>query len=161
MRYLIREKIFSFSDSFTINDESGRPCYEIVGKILSIGNKLNLYDMEGRNLFYIEQKVFRFLPEYNIYEGNNVVARIQKEFTFFKPKFTINSSYGNFTIDGDVFAYNFNIMKNGRPIAWINKKFLSFSDTYSVDISDEENQGFILSLVIVLDQVFHDNRNNS
>ncbi|MBU5428138.1 LURP-one-related family protein [Tissierella pigra] len=161
MRYLIKERIFSFSDSFTINDENGRPFYEIVGKILSIGNKLNLYDMEGRNLFYIEQKIFRFLPEYNIYEGENLVAKVQKEFTFFKPKFTIDSFYGNFTIDGDILAYNFNIIKDGRPIAWISKKFLSFSDTYSVDISDEENQPFILALVIVLDQVFHDNRNNN
>ncbi|WMM24530.1 LURP-one-related family protein [Tissierella sp. MB52-C2] len=161
MRYLIRERIFSFSDSFTINDENNRPYYEVVGKVFSIGNKLNLYDMNGRNLLYIEQKIFRFLPEYIIYEGNKVVARIQKEFTFFKPKFTIDSSYGDFTIDGDVFAYNFNIIKNGRPVAWISKKFLSFSDTYSIDIADEENHAFILSLVIVLDQVFHDNRNNN
>lgn len=161
MRYLVRERIFSFSDSFTIDDENGRPCYEIVGKVFSIGNKLNLYDMQGRALIYIEQKVFRFLPEYTIYEDNSVVAKVQKELTFFKPKFTINSSYGHFTIEGDIFAYNFNIMKNGKSVAWVSKKFMSFSDTYSVDIVDEENQAFILGLVIVLDQIHHDNRNNS
>lgn len=82
MRYLIREKIFSISDRFTINDEDNRPCYEVVGKILSFGNKLNLYDMLGNNNIYIEQKIFRFLPEYIIYKNGSIVGRINKEFTF-------------------------------------------------------------------------------
>lgn len=159
MRYLIREKIFSISDRFTINDEDNRPCYEVVGKILSFGNKLNLYDMLGNNNIYIEQKIFRFLPEYIIYKNGSIVGRINKEFTFFVPKFTIRSKYGHFTIDGDIFAHDFSILKDGRPIAWISKKWVSFSDTYSVDISDEEDQAFILSIVIVLDQIFYDNRN--
>ncbi|WP_353095494.1 LURP-one-related family protein [Tissierella praeacuta] len=159
MRYLIREKIFTISDRFTINDENNRPCYEVVGKILSFGNKLNLYDMAGNSIIYIEEKILRFLPEYLIYQGSSIIGKIKKEFTFFIPKLTIESKYGHFTIDGDVFAHDFNILKDGRAIAWISKKWVSFSDTYAVDISDEENQGFILSLVIVLDQIFHDNKN--
>ena len=30
------------------------------------------------------------------------------------------------------------------------------SDTYGVDIADDEDYGFILALVIVIDQVLHD-----
>lgn len=159
MRYLIKEKIFSFADRFIINDESGYPHYEVVGKIFSIGNKLDMCDMQGNSILYIEQKVFRFLPEYTIYKDGIIVGRINKEFTLFRSKFSIDSKYGNFSIDGDVFQHDFNILKNGRPIAWISKKWISFSDTYSIDIVDEEDHAFILSMVIVLDQIFHDNRN--
>ncbi|MBU5439452.1 LURP-one-related family protein [Tissierella sp. MSJ-40] len=161
MRYLIREKIFTFADKFVINDENGRSHYEVVGKILSIGNKLNIYDMNGRNVVYIEQKVLRFLPEYLIYREGKIIGKINKELTLFRPRFRIESSYGNFTIDGDVFHHNFNILKNGRPVSWISKKWVSFSDTYSVDISDGEDHAFILAIVIVLDQIFYDNKNRN
>ncbi|HSH35224.1 LURP-one-related/scramblase family protein [Schnuerera sp.] len=162
MRYIIKEKIFTFADRFNIEDENGYPQYEVVGKIFSLGNKLRIYDLNGQELIYIEQEVFRFLPEYNIYKEESLIGKIKKEFTFFKPKFQIESSYGNFTVEGDVFHHDFNILKNGNPIAWINKKWVSFSDTYSVDILDEEDQPFILSIIIVLDQIFYDgNRSNS
>ena len=162
MRYIIKEKVFTFADRFNIEDQYGSPQFEVVGKIFSLGNKLNIYDLNGKELIYIEQKVFRFLPEYDIYREGNLIGKIKKEFTFFKPKFYIESTYGNLTIDGDVFHHNFNILRDGKPIAWINKKWISFSDTYSVDISDEEDQSFVLSIVIVLDQIFYDgNRNNS
>jgi len=52
-------------------------------------------------------------------------------------------------------------MKNGVPVAVVSKKFFSFSDTYGVDIADNENHAFILALVIVIDQVLHDNENNN
>lgn len=159
MRYLIKEKIFSLSDRFTISDENGYSQYEVVGKILSIGNKLDLYDMHGNKMLYIEQRVLRFLPEYIIYEGGSVVGRINKEFTFFRPKFRIESQYGKFSIDGNVFLHDFNILKDNSPVAWINKKWVSLSDTYSVDIAAGENQAFILAVVIVLDQIFYDNKN--
>lgn len=160
MRYLVREKIFSFSDRFAIHDMNGNVRFEVEGKIFSFGNKLKIYDMHGRELIYIEQKVWRFLPEYNIYKGDRLIARVKKELTLFRPRFIIESQYGNLTIDGEVFAHNFNILKNGRPIAWISKKWISFSDTYSVEISDGEDEAFIISLVIVLDQILYDNRNN-
>lgn len=159
MRYLIKERIFSFADRFTINDESNRPQYEVVGKIFAIGNKLNFYDIRGKHILYIEQKIFRLLPEYSIYEDGRVSGKVYKELTLFKPKFTIDSVYGSFTIEGSVLKHDFNILKNGRPIAYINKKWISFSDTYSVEINDEENHAFILALIIVLDQIYYDNRN--
>lgn len=161
MRYLVREKVFSLSDRFNIQDENGNIRFEVEGKIFSLGNKLRIYNTNGKELIYIEQKVWRLLPEYNIYKDNRLLAKVKKELTFFRPRFIIESQYGDLTIDGDVFAHNFNILKNGRPIAWVSKKWVSFSDTYSVEILDSEDDAFILSLVIVLDQILYDNRNNS
>ena len=82
MRYLIKEKIFTFADRFRIENDKGYPQYEVVGKILSLGNKLHIYDMDGRELIYIEEKIFRFLPEYTIYREDNILAKIRKELTF-------------------------------------------------------------------------------
>ena len=159
LRFIVRQKIFSFADRFNITDEVGTPKYQVEGKFFTIGKKLDIYDMQENHLIYIEQEIFRFLPEYYLHENDEVVAKVKKELTFFKPKVNIESKYGDFTIDGSVFAYNFTVSKDGIVVARISKEFLSFSDTYGVEIYGD-NEAFLLALVIVIDQIFHDNRNN-
>jgi uncharacterized protein YxjI len=56
---------------------------------------------------------------------------------------------------------NFNILRDGRQVAEVSKRWFAWSDTYGVDISDEEDPVFILALVIVIDQVIHDNNHNN
>lgn len=156
VRYIIRQKVFSFGDSFTIKDEMQNDRYIVKGKVFSFGDKLRIYDMAGNEVVYIEQKMFKFLPEYNIYLNGQHAARVKKEFKLFSHKFNIESSMGQYTVEGNFFGFDFNILKNGNLVATISKKFFAFSDTYGVDISDNENQPFLLALVIVIDQVVHD-----
>lgn len=160
MKYLVRQKVFSLGDNFTIKNEYGEDCFRVYGKIFSLGNKLHLTDLQDRELYYIEQRLFRFLPEYNIYQNGTPVAHVKKTFSLFRPNFEITSVYGKYSISGNFFAYDFTIFKNGDPVAVISKKWFSFSDTYGVSVDDREDAAFILALVIVIDQVYHDNDNN-
>lgn len=161
MRYQIRQKVFSFGDNFTIKGENDEPRFIVRGRVFSLGDKLTLEDLNGNELFYIEQRIFKLLPEYHIYQNGMEAAMVKKEFTFFKPRFHIESRYGNFDVEGDVFGYNFRVLKNGRTVAAVNKKWFAFSDTYGVEVEDGENQAFMLALVIVIDQVIHDNSRNN
>ncbi len=156
MRYVVKQRVFSFGDNFTIKDEAGNDCFVVKGKVFTFGDKLSMYDMYGQELVYIEQRLFRFLPEYSIYYRGQLYATVKKEFTFFKPKFNIQSYVGNYTIQGEFFNLDFSIFKEGRHVATVSKKWLSWGDTYSVDIAEDEDHAFILALVIVIDQVLHD-----
>lgn len=158
MRYLIRQRVFSFGDNFTIKDETGQDRYVVQGKVFSLGDKLKIQDLMGNELFYIEQQLFRFLPEYYIYAGGQQVASVKKQLTFFTPKFMIDSVYGSYDIEGDFFGYDFQITKDGRVVAVISKQWFSFSDTYGIDIEDGEDHAFLLTLAIVIDQVLHDEK---
>ena len=161
MRYLIRQKVFSFGDNFTIKNEYDEDCFIVRGKVFSFGDKLRLYNMNEQELFYIEQKLFKFLPEYNIYSNGQDVAKVKKDLAFFRQSFSIQSIYGDFSIDGNVFAHDFSIYRGGAQIAIISKKWFSFSDSYGVDIDDGVDHAFILALVIVLDQVLHDSNHSN
>lgn len=156
MRYLVRQRVFSFGDNFTIKDENEQDRYIIQGKVFSFGDKLKLMDLNGNELFYIEQQLFRFLPEYYIYAGGEQMASVKKQLTLFTPKFVINSVYGSYEIEGNIFGYDFQIYKDGRMVAIINKKWFAFSDCYGVEIVDGEDHAFLLTLAIVIDQVLHD-----
>ncbi|NLM43981.1 MAG: hypothetical protein GX201_08230 [Clostridiales bacterium] len=161
MRFMVKQKIFSFGDNFTIKDEMGNPHFQVRGRVFSLGDKLRLYDMKGNEVVYIEQKLFKLLPEYTLYYNGMPAAKVKREFTFFRPRFSIQSFIGDYTIEGNFWGMDFNILKNGIIVAQVSKRWFSFGDTYGVDISDDENYAFILALVIVIDQVIHDNNHNN
>ena len=50
--------------------------------------------------------------------------------------------------------------KMGRTIANVSKAYLSWSDTYQIDIVDEEYADVLLGIVIVIDAVLASERNN-
>lgn len=160
MRYKIRQKIISLGDNFTIKNEIDEDKFLVRGKVLTIGDKLRIYDLMENELVYIEQKVLRFLPEYNLFSAGKKLATVKKEFTFLKPRFNINSSMGNYTINGGFLNYDFEILKDSKLVATVNKKWLSFSDSYVADINEKEDQAFMLAMVIVIDQVLHDRNHN-
>lgn len=157
MRFQIRQKIFSFGDNFTVKDEQGNDHYMVQGKVFSLGDKLTLMDMQGRELYYIEQQLLRMLAEYKLYSSGQVVATCKKRFSLFGSKFDIYSPSGDYTIEGRPLNYNYSIYKNGQLVATVDKQFFSLSDTYGVEVADGEDYAFIISLVIIIDQVVHDN----
>lgn len=158
MKYLINQKIFSFSDSFNIYDIDGNGIYSVVGQVLSIGHKLSFRDMENNELFYIKQRVMKLTPTYEIYKNDELCCTISKRlFTFFHCTFDINSNYGDMIVKGDVLDHDYTFKINGNELATVSKKWLSIRDKYVVDISDNIDNAFILSAVIVLDLCCHDN----
>lgn len=158
MRFNIRQKIFTFGDNFVVKNENDEPYLTVQGKVFAFGNKLKIFDDSMNELYYIEQKLFKFLPEYRIYEQGRETAFLKKEFTLFKPRINIDSEYGNFTIEGSLLQHNFQVYKGSKIVASISKKYISFSDNYTLDVNDDENIPFIITLVIVIDQILHDNK---
>ena len=158
MRYKIRQRIFSFGDNFTIKDEYDNDRFEVQGKVFSFVNKLKIFDMAGNELVYIEQEMFHLFPTYNIYLNGSPAASVKTELSFFKPNFTIESDKGNYIIDGDIFAHEFEILKGGLRTAYVSKAWFSFSYSYGAEISDSENQAFMLAMVIVIDQILYDKK---
>lgn len=161
VRFVVKQKILSFSDSFVIQDENNRPAYKVEGKLFAFGDKLRIYDMNNQERVYIEQKRFKLLPEYHLFEKGNRVAIVKKEFTLFKPRFNIESTSGRYTVDGNFFGYNFRILKEGIVAARVDKAFFAFRDTYSVEVSPGEDEGLLLAMCIVIDQILHDDNHNN
>ena len=156
MRYVVRQKFFSLGDSFAIKDEYGNDVFIVRSQLLSFGKKLRIFDLQDNELCYIEQKLFKFMPEYDLYIAGQHTANIKKKFAFLKHDFDITSSYGDYQVEGDFWAHEFEILKDNRLVARISKEFFSFTDTYGVDIDDAQDQISNLALAIVVDMVCHD-----
>ena len=160
MKLFIRQKIFSFKDRYSVVDENNRPVFQVEGQLFSFGAKIRVYDMQGGELFYIEQKLFRFLPEYMVYQGSNLCARIQKQFSFLKPRLHMESAYGDFDIDGSFWGMDFNISLNNKLMGSIQKSWFTFGDAYEMTIADGADAALFVTLVIAIDHCLHNNNNS-
>ena len=81
-------------------------------------------------------------------------AEIIREFTFFKERYTINGP--EWEVLGNFYAHNYQIVKKGNEdeeVAIISKAFLSWGDSYKIDIFDEENELNVLLVCLAIDCV--------
>ncbi|MBN1515295.1 LURP-one-related family protein [Candidatus Sumerlaeota bacterium] len=154
----MRQKIWSFGDQFTIKNEQGENCYEVKGRIFTLGDQLAVNDMDGNKLAFIKQRIFSFMPNYEIYVGDELRARVEKQFTLFKSRFTVDIPGPNdYSVEGDFLGYNYQFLRGGQNIASVSKQFFAWSDTYGVDVAEGEDDLLILASTVVIDMVCHSN----
>ena len=84
MRLLIKQRVFTWSDTYDVYDEYENPKYYVKAEIFAWGHQLHVYDQEGNELGVIHQKVLSFLPEFEIEINGEVIGTIYKNFTFFQ-----------------------------------------------------------------------------
>lgn len=159
MRFYIKQKVFSFRDKFRIMDENQKELYSVEGKFMSISNKLQLLNMDGSQVLNARRKIMSFLPRYFLFTPHgDQVATIRRKFGL-RPKFEIEIENEVLTVDGTLFGHNFAVIRNGQEVASIQKRVISWGDTYEINVLDELNTELYLFIVIIVDQVIHEKKN--
>ncbi|MBQ6831379.1 MAG: LURP-one-related family protein [Oscillospiraceae bacterium] len=151
MKLYIKQKVFSWGDKFTVKDETGRDKYTVEGEVFSWGKKLHVYDMTGTEVAFIKQEVWSWMPRFYVFCGNRQVAEIKKEFTFFFPKYSIVGL--GWEIDGSFLAHEYQITQGGRQIVSISKEWMTWGDSYELDIRNPADELVALSVVLTIDCV--------
>ena len=151
MKLYIKEKVFSWGDQFTVKDACGEDKYIVEGEIFTFGKKLHVYDRNGREVAFIKQEVWSFLPRYYVFCGDRQIAEIKKEFTFLFPRYTIEGL--GWEINGSFLEHNYQITKSGRNIVTISKEWMTWGDSYELDIADPTDELVALAVVIAIDCV--------
>lgn len=159
MKLYIKEKVFSWGDKFTVKDIDGYDKYLVEGEVFTWGKKLHVYDISGREVAFIKQELWSFLPRYQVFCGNRQVAEIKKEFTFLFPKYTIAGL--GWEIDGSFMAHEYQITKAGRNIVSISKEWMTWGDSYELDIANPADEIIALAVVITIDCVTESNSGTS
>ena len=157
MRYILKQKLLSFGDDFYIKDENERDVYFVDGRAFSIGDKLAFKDMNGRELAFIKQKILAWGPTYEIVRGGEIAAVVKKHlFALFHHKFSVDvPGPDDLEAEGDFLDHEYAFRRGDRVVATVSKKWFSWTDTYGIDIADDEDQVLILASAVVVDQACH------
>lgn len=151
MKLYLKQKVFSWKDRSTVKDELGSDKYSVEGKVLSVGKKLTVFDANQNEVAFIRQKVVTLMPKFFVDIGGEQVAEISKKFTFLKQKYIVNGP--GWTVMGNFTAHDYSIYDGEREIAGIHKKWMTWGDTFEIDINDEKNEVLVLAVVLAIDAV--------
>ena len=108
MRLLIKQRVFSWTDSYDVYDENENPKYFVKAEFFSLGHQLHVYDRNNHELGVIRQRLLTFLPAFEIEIGGRVRGEIRKQFSFFKPRYEID--YNGWRVEGDFLGWDYDTM---------------------------------------------------
>jgi uncharacterized protein YxjI len=157
VRYMMRERILSWGDDFTIKDADGNDAYHVDGRAFSFGDKLRFKDNGGNELVFIDQKLLSIGAQYELIRGGKTVAVVKKHlFSPFRARFTVDvPGPDDLEAQGNFLDHEYAFERGGREVARVSKKWFRLADTYAVDIEDGQDDVLILASAVVIDLVSH------
>ncbi|HBG32863.1 MAG TPA: hypothetical protein DEG42_04530 [Acholeplasmataceae bacterium] len=161
--FYMKQKVFSITDKYKIYDENQNVVFHCEGKLFSISARMKFIESSTENVVYLfRRKVLSFMPTYFIHDlEDKQIAQVGRKFTFLKPKLEIDSDFGHYTVEGNYFQLNFTILLGEREVATVQKKWISWGDSYEITILEDANYKFLVALIVLIDKIFHEQKSRS
>ena len=151
MKLLFKQKFFSWFDSYNIFDEAGNVFFHVEGQ-LSWGHLFHIYNQNNIHIGTLKEQIFRFLPHFTMFENDNKVGEIIKEFSLFRPKFSLTCS--DWIVTGNIWEWDYSIINSKNDvIAYISKQLFNFTDTYVLYIKNNNDALRVLMIVLAIDAI--------
>ena len=155
--YQLKEKSWTFRDTYEIKDPSGNTAYKIKGKLFSRTNKFTFQEPNGKTLLIIKKRWLAFKPKYKIIRNGDTLAVLEKKRSLWSPQFKLDLPGKNdYFIKGEFWKREYEFEHNGKTVAEVSKNFWSWSDTFGVKIIDAADHELILATVVAMDLILQD-----
>jgi uncharacterized protein YxjI len=157
MKYMMKEKWLALGEDFEILDESGSKRFHVDGRAFSLGKKLSFQDASGRELAFIKQRLLAWGPTYELLREGRVVATLQKKiFTVFRCKFFVDlPGPDDLEAQGSFLDHEYQFTLRGEPVAQVSKRWISWTDTYGIEIAPQQDEILILACAVMIDLICH------
>lgn len=150
MKLYIRQRIFSWTDSYDVYDENGEARYEVKAELFSFGHQIHVYEKRtGREVGSVHQKLFTLLPQFEIVVDGRIVGTVRREFTILRKRYQVD--YRGWDVDGDFLGWDYRVCAGELEIMTISKELFQWSDSYVLNYSNPANEMPGLLLVIAID----------
>jgi uncharacterized protein YxjI len=149
MKLLIKQRVFSWTDTYDVYDEYENPVYYVKAEFFSLTHQLHVYDASGREVGIVKQRLFALLPTFDIVIDGYDYGTVQRKFTLLKPKYDID--YKGWRCEGDFLNWNYEVFSGNEPVVYITKEWFHWGDTYVLDVRYEQDEVMALMLAIAID----------
>lgn len=150
MELLIKQRVFSWTDSYDVYDENGQPRYFVKAELLTLGHQIHVYDTQtGRELGSIHQRLLTFLPAFEVVQNGRTVGSVQKRFSLLFPRYDVD--YRDWSVEGDLLNWDYEVTRGSETVMTISKELLHWGDTYTLRYQNPADELPGLLLVIAID----------
>ena len=150
MELLIKQRVFSWTDTYDVYDAFGNAKYFVKGAFFSLGHRIHIYRKDtGEEVGCVAQRLLTLLPTFDIHVGGQVVGTVKKKFTFFTQDYQVD--YRGWDVSGDFLGWDYCVTDGCREVMSISKKWLSWGDTYTLSFENPADEIPGLLLVIAID----------
>jgi uncharacterized protein YxjI len=159
MRYLVQERIFSFTNDFWIEDENGNRAFLVDGKALSLRETFELSDAAGNLRAVIRKKMFSFRDAMSIEDASGVIATVRPAlFSPFRHRYEIDLADGSrLEAVGSFVDKDWQLVTgDNQVVAQISRQWFRIRDTYGVDVAPGTDDAVILAIAVCIDRIHED-----
>lgn len=150
MELLIKQRVFSWTDTYDVYDETGEARYHIQAEFFTLGHQIHVYDCRsGQEVGSIHQRLLTFLPAFDIVIGGRNQGTVRKEFSFLMPRYYVD--FRGWDVEGDLVGWDYTVTERGRTVMTISKELFRWGDTYVLRSNDPADELPGLLLVIAID----------
>jgi len=154
----MKQKVFSLRGRFSIQDQQEQDIYLVEGSFMKLPKTFSISTVDGEEVAVITKKMLSLLPKFFI-EVDGETLTIEKSFTFFKDRYTIDAA--DLEIDGDWWDMDFEIKRHGEVVGSVEKKWFTFGDSYEIQVFDPDIEKILIALVVAIDCVKEDEESSS
>ena len=150
MRLCIKQRVFSWTDSYDVYDENGVARYFVQAEFLTLGHQIHVYEKQtGREVGSIHQRLLTFLPTFDIIVDGQSQGCVSKQFSLFTPRYEVD--FRGWDVEGDLLGWDYSGHQGNLEIMNISKQWLSWGDTYTLQYSNPAHEMPGLLLVLAID----------
>lgn len=150
MELLIRQRVFSWTDTYDVYDANGNPKYYVRAEFLTLGHQIHVYaHSTGQEVGMVSQRLLTLLPKFDISARGRDLGCVSKQFTLFRPSYNVD--YQGWHIAGDFFGWDYSVLDGNRQVMSISKELFRWGDTYVLRYDDPSEELAGLLLVIAID----------
>ena len=165
--FLLQEKLVSFKDKIKVMTPDRQELGYFKGKLIKIGNTYRLRDLNENAILTVSEKIISVRASYSFYKGgekdeSQYLGKMKRKLVSIKPKYWFEKDEQRiFEMKGNLWALKYTVQKDGKDIAWVNKKLFKIKGTYGVKIDpnlDDDTAMLILGIVVMLHHEKEENK---
>lgn len=162
MQVSIRNKWISLRGGSTVKDMNEQDVLRVQGKFWTFTRKKFVQDLQGNLIYTVRNKFWTFfVKKAMVYDKDgNRVAFLKRKFFSLHDRFFIESKLGQIEIKGNILGFDYHIYLEGKEIGHVARK-ISLRDSFVLDIQDDQELPFFVALVIAIDNITDQRRDES
>lgn len=143
-----------------VTDEGGNVKYYTRSSVVAIKGKTDIMDADGNVIAHLEKKPV------SLHEKHFVTMADGSNFTLSNELFHIVQDITNieglgWQLKGNIIGLSFNLLDEyDEPIATVDRTMVSIHDKYSIAMYKPEHEQKVVAIVIQLEKMIEDRRNN-